>query len=82
MTNPDNLNIIALAAEAQRLGYDTPGKVIAGLEYNIRRNIDYLNKPNRRGKSLKFHEEVEERNKILAMAIVLIESLDDGRDSR
>lgn len=73
-SNANSPDIIALAAAAKALGYDSPGKVIAGLEWIIKDQIAYLNRPGRRGKPLRFNAEVEERNKILAMAVVLIES--------
>ncbi|GHO99514.1 hypothetical protein KSF_095620 [Reticulibacter mediterranei] len=68
----NGINIIGLAAEAKALGYDTPGKIIAGLEYIIKDQTAYVNRPSRQGR--RFNSVVEERNKIIAMAIVLIES--------
>jgi hypothetical protein len=75
MSRNDDIDIIGLAAAAKALGYDTPSKVIAGLEYIIKDQTAYLNRPSRRGKPLKFNATVEERNKIIALAIVLLESL-------
>lgn len=81
MSAADDIDIIALARQAKAAGIDTPVDIIEELEAMIRDNKDYLERPYRRGKPLRFNAVVEHRTKALAAAIVLIESLAANGDN-
>lgn len=69
------LDIIGLARQAKAAGIDSPAQIIEEMEAMIADNMDYLNRPYRRSKPLRFNAVVEHRNRVLGAAIVLIKSL-------
>jgi hypothetical protein len=71
----DKVDIIALAAAAQAKGYNVPSRLVERLGQTIVHNQAYLARRAARGARTSTDIRMEEDNEVLAMAIVLLDSI-------
>lgn len=76
MNNDNGVDIIALARAAKAKGYGDPQRLAERLQAIIERNADYLAYRARRGRTGAYNEVAREDNEMLAMAVVLLESVE------